>query len=254
MAKWIFAAIVAIGLLAAFNLQSCAGMVAQFQAGREAQARERLRTQLISNENIGPFFRQFETAFPEEFDAFLEGGRDLERRRAGQREVFEFAQTYMADFVATNQHYVVQAEPGELTALGASVGAMLSALRGEDTRACADYLRTGATSYRRSMSLSPSTRQIMTDGGNAMLSAIASGKRQQTHYSEPTEAEAAVWLCRFTALGGDPDVLAAFEDEARFRLIDPAEICRAGDLMWQAVLQMPGDFVPRFVSMSMGLS
>lgn len=134
MAKWIFAAIVAIGLLVAFNLQSCGGMVAQFQAGREAQARERLRTQLTANENVGPFFRQFETLFPEEFGAFLEGGRDLERRRAGEREVFEFAQTYMTDFVTTNQHYVVQAEPGELTALGAAVGAMLSALRGEDTR------------------------------------------------------------------------------------------------------------------------
>lgn len=232
-----------------FSVRSCSSNNPSFMS--DAQVRERMQAEVARDPSAAAFFSKFETLFPEEHARFLDQMVALYRGGATQEQAFNAGQRTMTTFIEANVAHAASADPETLTALARTLSAGVNALASENPTLCAQLIRTGVASSHAALSLSPSSRDAMMQITNHTLDAIAAGRSAPTQYVDPTDADMNQLVGVYTAQGGDVASLAAFGDPAQLAALDTNAVCRTGQSLWNAVLLMPGDFIPRFVSYSM---
>lgn len=244
---WVFTAVVALGV--AYGVQSFSSNAPMFMS--DDAVRERMLREVNRHPEAGAFLAKFEELFPEDHARFVDEMVRLYRAGASEEEAFNAGQTQMNAFMDQNKSHVMAAEPEMLRRVGVALTDGMGALSTENPGMCAQVLRSGAVSPQAAMSLSPRGRQAMTNITLVMLDAIASGRRAPTQYVDPSQAELERVVQIYQQRGGDIPTLDAFGDPARMARLGEGAVCQTGHQLWSAVMAMPGDFVPRFVSYSM---
>jgi hypothetical protein len=214
--------------------------------------RDRMRAQIaVDDPHIAAFFDKFETLFPADYEEVMTRSVAMYRRRAAQHEARQFGERYMQSFLNDNKTHLSAAEPASLVALGQAIGDGTAQLGHDSPTLCVEFLTAGGAPSFAPNQLSAESRGALVRITNAMLDSIASGRRAQVQYADPTEAQWAAWLERYANLGGDRSVLEALNSTAVLRTLPPDAVCNSAVVMWRAVLEAEDDFAARFVSYSM---
>lgn len=236
---------------AGFGVRQYAPHYLPDQFTTDAVLAERMAARIMEDPSAAAFYTKFEALFPIDHAEFVNQLVLLQRRGGTQQQAMVLGQSYMTSFIEDNQRHAAAADPAALIALGEALGEGMRALGREDPNLCALYLRNGNVPPQLLMNLSTETKQTFMGVTSALLDAMHSGKTNPAQYAAPSEAQWLAWLARYEALGGDQRVLEAFNTPAQMRSMPAAEVCRAADVMWSAVLSAEDDFAPRFVSYSM---
>jgi hypothetical protein len=214
----------------------------------DAILRDRLRARLTEDERADAFFTKFETLFPADYNELMTQLVALYRRDGTQDQARRLGETYMRSFIDDNLPHVATADAASLTELAAALANGTRTLQQEDAMLCAITFRDGRTFALPTEAVPEQTQTAFIRITNAMLDAIASGKRAPTQYAEPTEAQWLALLERYEALGGDQRTLEAFGNGVQ---LPPEVLCGVAADLWTAVETAEDDFASRFVAYSM---
>lgn len=213
----------------------------------EQRFRERMREDVRAD----AFFTKFEQLFPADYNELMAQAVALYRRNGTEQQGFVLGQTYLRSFIEDNQAHIVGAEPAVLTALGQAISHSTTLLREEDADICGNAFREGRGFSVETEGMSAATQDAFLQVGLAMLDGIASGKRAQVIYVQPSDEQWIALVSRYEALGGDTAALQASASPSLMRAMPAAKVCEMVERMWVAALQAEDDFMPRFVSFSM---
>ena len=212
---------------------------------------ERLRVEIAKDQRADAFLAKFEQLFPADYNEIMTQLVALYRRRSTEQQVDAFVERYMTSFLQDNKRHVPLAEPAALTELGASIAHVTRVMREDDAQMCGAVLRQGYGSVPNLEQSSPAIQAAFIRVTNAMLDAIASGRRAPTQYAAPTDAQMRAMFNRFEAIGGDMEALQRSAGDTYMRSMPAETVCLMTEQMWTAALQAEDDSGPRFVSHAM---
>jgi hypothetical protein len=217
----------------------------------DAVLTQRLREDMRDDPRADAFFTKFEQLFPADYNELMSQVVALHRRNGTEQQGFTLGQTYLRSFIDDNQMHIAGAEPAVLTKLGRAISHGTTLLREEDAELCGNAFREGRGFSVETEGMSAATQDAFLQIALAMLDGIASGKRTQTVYVQPSDAQWAALVGRYEALGGDAVALQASASPVQMRMLPAATMCGMVERVWVAALQAEDDFFPRFVSYSM---
>ena len=217
----------------------------------DAVLTQRFRERMREDVRADAFFTKFEQLFPADYSELMAQVVALSRRDGTEQQALVLGESYMRRFIEDNQIHVAGAEPAVLTELGRAISHGTTLLREEDANVCGNAFREGRGFNVQTQGMSAATQDAFLQIGLAMLDGIASGKRAQTVYVQPSDAQWMALVSRYEALGGDATALQASASPAQMQVMPAATLCGMVERLWVAALQAEDDFVPRFVSFSM---
>lgn len=218
----------------------------------DAVLTQRLRAELGKDERVDAFFARLEQLFPADYSEMMAQLVVIYRRNGTAEQAATFTERYMSSFVADNQRHVQAAEPAVLIELARAIADAMAVLREEEPLACGEIVRRGPGFSPEFEDASPATKSALIRVTIAMLESIASGKRAPTQYAAPTQVQLQALFDRYEASGGDMRALELSARDPSMLSLSSEEVCMMSESMWRAALQAEDDFVPRFVSTTMG--
>jgi hypothetical protein len=154
------------------------------------------------------------------------------RRGESAEVVFEQSQQLMAVFIEAQSPYLAYAEPGAMIAVIDAELALIEALSAHSIEACAEYAETGKLSMQQMRMLGADEHIAFARAGTALMSAMASGRRNPQSYEPLDQEELDDFWTRVSSRGVSESEIAAIEAGEE---IPAARMCHFGVAYHRAI-------------------